>query len=1626
MTRLFLSQAKNNFLPVLQQFSHPLHLKLHFSLFIELISGLQILSIALLPILQDNFTGQDELSKTLNKLFLYMKPFHIFSPFSITSGALITIALCGLYFLIFFGAIIYMLYRFVIGSPLSLYSGSKIPSFCLLVHSKVLFYPIHCFLVKILDYNTQLDSSLFENSNAWIAGAIVLMVLNLTLATMKELYCFQIHQDNDTYGIKDNAYGLNILAHKTLAIILYDFIQNSTATLVIFNILFTIAGLAILHLRLPFYNLKMLKLSIVLSTIATWTSILSVAMAFDSRDKKVLLIILLTAGFIVKVSLIRLRLTIKSIFLNKNTTYYHIAHLLIIIRDYENQTSVSRKQEKTNKQTLYSMGFTAFKEETYMSEELEENKAYLIAIKEILEVYQKIRKNKTGRELLSLCIAQIYIQVFEDAFKAMLILSKLNPNKMSIVGRMSFEQLSIELEALNYRHTASLQNQGSHHLDYFSYKQKTQILKEYIKIEIEQHRTFWKLLSTNIVESMPVIDQGASISSSTSKIAHYWNSNFENSELIYVNASIMYGLYLKVLQSLPTGGSALVRKAFTAINNKQHPFKDILNIVLGNRAVVVASLEPDKVGKIVDTSSSVKKIFKMNKKGLLGTNVAMLMPGMIGAQHNDLIKKYHKHSKHSLNRVIKTYAKTFNGEYFAAEITLKLSPFNQDGLNVVASIEKTSEYEPVVIIDFEGNILECSKELADILNLSAKKSQLNIDTLCQEFKQINQAFNLIYSPLQDHEEEISQDQDASCIDNYLHSQQDNNFINRKGDVKYKEVPLISPRSSRRLLSVSMAENDNTALMSFDNKDQSERELLASPLPQVKRPTAYMKKEEAEKICEAFKYGKEINLLPVNQKTSAKAKPQLIRFKTEIEPLIFQGKLYKIIKLREASSSSLTLKGHYSVSQTATTRAAYERVSILQNPDDDFPDTFPLEKERESPRSKQHKCSIEPSSFKLKAHQMQDFIPHASTNPSKLGPENNHQVPLSESFNSKTKKKTIKAQSLMTSHYSQQVTARELNSSLKIEKQSPQISLAINMLYLAVIIIIGAILIDLQYTSKSIQYMSDTMDLVSLVNTRLGKALLAWQGMLGVYARACGFRSVNSRFPMHQAVAINSTLAMVENGIELIEKVDKFGDDDVVKIFYENSLSFWEPETHTLFDNQKIDGFTAQSIISDYNLYYARYNGTITNLNNSRRGLFALNNTANDYIVSLEDTTQKMSKFFQDTKNSNIQLLRVIVSLESLFVLIPCALTIYILVITIKLYKKLFHALCKIHQNSFTWRLQQLESIAALFEESIEDDISYFNEFKSQAKNTNIQQAESAKKVQHVTKEYRQKALVIHGVKYILVACVLTVVIIVLVANSFRTSVQSFNELDAINDRIQASFGLSSQVKTALPSFYFAVIFKNDTSFNIKNQDAVQQLIIGVDSVGKANEYLLNSLSNSHNEIDDPFFDELLRGKVCRYVSATYYQNCLDNTNNEAYGLLGLQPLYFQQLGILKSWATSDNPTQMLAGTLLTQFNGVVNNLFYVIYQLYDVLVDHLADNFILKAQQQKDQAVKMFFINVFITLFAMLLIRAIVLKKLRSLDIGIRRILRIIPYKIIEENKVMSFYLVRTFGKELEVLKRLL
>ena len=279
-----------------------------------------------------------------------------------------------------------------------------------------------------------------------------------------------------------------------------------------------------------------------------------------------------------------------------------------------------------------------------------------------------------------------------------------------------------------------------------------------------------------------------------------------------------------------------------------------------------------------------------------------------------------------------------------------------------------------------------------------------------------------------------------------------------------------------------------------------------------------------------------------------------------------------------------------------------------------------------------------------------------------------------------------------------------------------------------------------------------------------------------------------------------------------------------------------------------------------------------------------------------------------------------------------------------------------------------------------------------------------------------------SVKYVLFATALIIIIIILVALSLQKSMQDLENLDTINDKTKTIYSLRSNVRMLVPAQFFSMIFWNNTDYKIRNDVPANQLLFELDVLADANNIVLNALSDSNNEVTDPIIKEILDGNVCQYVTSEYYLNCIQDTKGSVFGLLGLQSLYVQITQTMRQFATTPNPTFALTATLSTQFGNTHNNAYIVMFDIYDY---SLVGTFTEATEANKAEIQDIFYRNLAAVLVALFLIRTVVLTKLQVFDLGIRRILRIIPYKIIEENKVMGCYLARTFQDELRVMKHI-
>jgi len=1556
----------------------------------------------------------------------YLEPFRIFDPFESEKGVVIVLTLCGFYFVGFFFIIGYIAVQKNQKNPVNDLL-SKVAIFVTLIHGKIIFYFIHCFVMKALNSDKEFcsDSVSFSCTAIRILVPIVLLTFNVTITILQELFCYQIHQNQHPYGIKNNLHNQVRFFHKLIVIILLFSFEDPAKILILFNVAFALFDLLILHYRLPFYNTKILQLSIACSTISAACAMVTIA-RFSITGENLCLIMMLFMPLIVKISLRQLNKTLWEIFSLRMKSPFQAVHLAILVQDYFDKNTIFPLPSKISKPTLYSLGFIgsdvksiclSIKEGDLVNGSQEiEKAAYFKIIQELTKMLQRHPQN----ELLFFSIAQIYSQIFKDSFKAFDVINKLNEKNQSFVGRISLKSISEDLTSL---HEHNPINEGSDnkerrknsHLSYFVYRKKIGILKNNIKLEIQDHVKLWKTFSSEEINVFDAITHASKISSHTRNITHYWQRCFEGSELLYINASLIYGLYLEIIQSIPVGGSAFLKKAYGAINNKCHAFRDVLDVVAGNSAVIVASIEHDKVGRIIDTSSSVGELFKTTKQGLIGTNIGVIIPSFIAVKHNDLIRgHHHKYFSGNIDHNINSYAKTLQDDYFKVEITLHVSPMTHTGLNLVAYIRKQSEYQSLMIVDGKGNIVEYSKDLSAPLHLYMKKNSIKIDQLCPDFKKINQAFAILYknTDYENENEELLQSPKP------------------KGETNFETLmmPLATP-TGERLLKRNNDEyyatyrSGNERILSSNNDEPI---LLTHKTtinePHLENNNNNMTIEEAQDIWDAVKdSNKRFRFYPLLKGRNSE-KVQKMSYEIEIEPYLFDKTWYKIVKLKLYHDENK------------------QRILPLEDPImnivDDFADIFPSEGERteaevEPVREVEYEDEMFESQRRFESRRKSVKQVTVFSAERKYSSESSFTVNminnnLNEEINEKKfSNKTHSKISRVTSQVSQKMTAERLTESLKIEKQSTGSKLMATMVYVTIIAIICSLVIHLLYTTDSLNQMQSSISLNQLVNIRLAKTVTSLNAMLILYARSIKMRPIDFRVVQYQAVAINSSMIVLDNAKKLAEEADKFQKPEIIASLYAKTVALYEPFDGTMLDNRPMDQFSATQILISYYLGLAKYKGSYLDLANSREFLFSINSTGNDYLLTLDRSISDLEDFFTRTKNTNVKLLAGITTVEILFVLSPLTLILVILFIVVRTYSKLFQAIGRINESSLVNRVKQLEDLSELFEKNLEDDVSCFHKFKRQGLTV---KAFNEKKKTSLTRVYNIKNLTMYLLRYIIVAAILVFILIAFVAVSFQKSKKHLDDLETISNKALTLYDAGSKIRMIVPAYYISMMFKNNTSYKIRNGPPLEELVKVLEIFGGANDIFYKTLKDENGEISDPVFYDILNGDVCKYVSAASNPYCVRATKGNSYGLLGIQAYYYTQVcQPMRDWINTpdQNKTFDLSVSLATLYASLAYSVDLVCAEMYDYITNSLVDSFLKNTEVNKAEMKDMFYQNLAAVLVSMFLIRIIVLTKLQKFDLGIRRILRVIPYRIIEENKVMSCYLARTFQNELKVMQQL-
>jgi len=262
--------------------------------------------------------------------------------------------------------------------------------------------------------------------------------------------------------------------------------------------------------------------------------------------------------------------------------------------------------------------------------------------------------------------------------------------------------------------------------------------------------------------------------------------------------------------------------------------------------------------------------------------------------------------------------------------------------------------------------------------------------------------------------------------------------------------------------------------------------------------------------------------------------------------------------------------------------------------------------------------------------------------------------------------------------------------------------------------------------------------------------------------------------------------------------------------------------------------------------------------------------------------------------------------------------------------------------------------------------------------------------------------------------------------AFVSNRSDFRNLDNISQKLSAIHILTYQVNSIFSYFVHVTTFLNRTDLPIRNENNQAQLNNTLKVLGEANNVLIKTLLSSNTHDGESFADStiiaFLKNDICNYIEPLYKRSCLTATQGSQLGLLGLNSKFLQKANF---WTGSfyANPTVANGLAAFTAFTSAATSDIIVIEAAYDFLTEYLMKSFEKEVEVQKKACLMLFLGMLAFAVISTGILQFSTIKRFGVIDKMIRRVLRIVPYEIVVENKVFGYYLIQEFKHEVEGLK---
>jgi len=1513
-----------------------------------------------------------------------------------------------------------------------------------LLHARIFFFPIQYFFVNIMilwrDTN-QITGEPFYSHHYTFVITILAFSANILLAIAKEFILYQTNFGKCAYGAKTNFYGQIMFINKLVGVILYMLSQNEVDTAIkgssYLCLLFGLGLLYILYTKLPFYKFQVLKIAVIMTSLILSFSLIAIIQV-HSKDEEVL------GGLQIFVALLPL-LGIKGIFSQFRNLFEKILkgkfqfpgqgiHFALLLGEF---VTGNKSFLKSNKSFLPSyhkfIGILANQgiDLEMLADKRLKNDIEPSLSRFIIEKLKQFFEKNSKSQMLSIFLAQFYIVKLGNFPKALELMKKLENNSLSLSMQKTMEYVYLELEEGYIRQQA--ESEGRMQISsYFQYSDFTRVIKSNIQKEITNQTEFWEDVQKGNLDLKKVADKVEEIHLLGRKVKKDCENNTESFSKNFSLPLLVYAAYLNIVKHSYVKSFKFLQKFQSLLTNNY--VRNEFDVYAESSAAAIVSIDKAKIGEILAVSGSIQNLFHVNKQELIGKKFSYLFPPSIAQSFYNIIQKYSKSLDCNVDEIQKTFGQTVYGEVFEVEVNFQIFPYSNYEITLLVLMKKIGQPEPVLIVDPIGRIVCCSKSLEEKL----KKEAVNITAfkmiqdIIVDFTTINKAFNMTYNmeankevpeqfnnpenslhsikPMEDKTtERLAKDVNKFQSDDYILESKNTNRLSVDRDEDTSRV-LIYPKKSQPMKNHFNFKDTSRVPSTFLRKT-----MTSEWADSIKQTPRGLTTEKAQELCEKFLNGNRIDLYPSNN--SPRSLKKFLRADVQIKPYFLEGELHKIILFKNILRESCSMK-------TGTVNTIDNENSSFSHFADEFVGT---EEMRPSSLLKGKKPKVSVHTNRTNQTKDEELLEeetesHASKVMEELSLEKNDgKENLRATMIQKIEKDDQKS-SLITSNYRDDRAMKVIKQVSSKKKSSPLLKSLKIALFSVIFVMFVMCGVNFVLIRDSIFQIEESIILINTATSRLQAAITSWQWTLVFIAGG----SSNPGMIAEQIFA--SSKKLIDYNNQLKNLLTSVHDHSLLAKIFKENIYVWTPAIGAGNNYTIEDSFSANDILTSQ--YLALYPLIKTNkLSSARRAeaLLTLNNTINDYVLTSEDIIIQTGELLRKTISKDLSILRMTLAIEIIFIVVFSIVLILMAVVIVRSYRSLFYAVTRTSDRCIVERLAELKRSKHLFEQDIETKAFIHNAFEVFTENNKKAKAKKNHETRKMNNTQQNNLSLTNMNKYlaknVFFGLIFAPIFAVLFGVWLMRSISTFKSFERTNERVAILSEGWYQNSMILGNIVTRIAFISMPTMKIRNQSAQANLVETVEQLVGLNKKLSNSFLVGSDI--DLLIQDVLESNVCNYLDETTKGFCKASSLSDKFGLMNLNTQYYDVVRyVMSNLATITNIGQALVmfATLFPTLTGSMRT----IEAIYPFLIDYIFDNF---SKEVDDSSVSdlVFFLAVCFALIAFtIFVWRVPVKKLGLIDSERRKVFKIIPLSMIQENKALKYYLIQNYPKEMESIKNVL